>query len=60
VAIRLGLADHEIIGLAIGLAQAVYGESAVDERAAWHADDTPTPQEPASTLAVRREVLFEE
>ncbi len=31
VAIRLGLADHEIIGLALGLAQAVYGESTLEE-----------------------------
>ena len=30
VAIRLGLADHEILGLALGLAQAVYGESALE------------------------------
>ena len=50
VAIRLGLADHEITGLALGLAQAVYGESALD-------GDTPprrkpTPVEPTATVAV--------
>jgi serine/threonine-protein kinase len=58
VAVRLGLADHEIIGLALGLAQAVYGESSLDEAAAH--DDTPTPQEPTSTMAVAREALLED
>jgi serine/threonine protein kinase len=50
VAIRLGLADLEIIGLALGLAQAVYGESTLDE-SDLGADD-PTPQEPSRTEAV--------
>ena len=58
VAVRLGLADHEIIGLALGLAQAVYGESSLDE-AATH-DDSPTPQEPTSTMAVAREALLDD
>ena len=58
VAIRLGLADHEIIGLALGLAQAVYGESALEEQSPA-ADDRadagpgdPAPQEPTRTVAV--------
>ena len=51
VAIRLGLADHEIIGLALGLAQAVYGESAMDDGVPIGPDD-PTPSEPAATMAV--------
>jgi eukaryotic-like serine/threonine-protein kinase len=59
VAIRLGLADHEIIGLALGLAQAVYGESSLDE-AGGHVDETPTPQESVSTMAVGREALLED
>jgi serine/threonine-protein kinase len=56
VAVRLGLADHEIIGLALGLAQAVYGESSleqVDDR-----DDDPTPQDPTATVQVARAELF--
>jgi serine/threonine-protein kinase len=56
VAVRLGLADHEIIGLALGLAQAVYGESALDEDMA-SADD-PTPQQPTATVAVDRATLL--
>ena len=61
VAIRLGLADHEIIGLSLGLAQAVYGESALDENAI---DDDPTPvdlppAEPTATVAVDRAELLE-
>jgi serine/threonine-protein kinase len=62
VAIRLGLADHEIAGLAIGLAQAVYGESSLDEGPVNQlvgADD-PTPQEPTRTVAVDRAALFED
>jgi serine/threonine-protein kinase len=57
VAIRLGLADHEIIGLALGLAQAVYGESALEEDAVIGPDD-PTPAEPTETMAVDREALL--
>ena len=58
VAIRLGLADHEITGLALGLAQAVYGESALD-------GDTPprrnpTPVEPTATVAVDPAVLLDD
>ena len=49
VAIRLGLADHEIIGLALGLAQAVYGESALDEVELGPQDRS---DEPTATLAV--------
>jgi eukaryotic-like serine/threonine-protein kinase len=59
VAIRLGLADHEIIGLALGLAQAVYGESPLDEGPTI-VDDDPTPQEPTGTMAVNRESLLED
>ena len=50
VAVRLGLADHEILGLALGLAQAVYGESALEEDLR-HAE-APTPEEPTATVAV--------
>jgi serine/threonine-protein kinase len=57
VAIRLGLADHEIIGLALGLAEAVYGESSFEEPAP--VDDDPTPQDPA-TVEVARAELFED
>jgi serine/threonine-protein kinase len=56
VAIRLGLADHEIAGLALGLAQAVYGESSLDEGSIG--PDDPTPQEPTRTVAVDRSALF--
>ena len=56
VAIRLGLADHEIIGLALGLAQAVYGESTLEVDALGV--DDPTPQEPTRTVAVDRAVLL--
>jgi serine/threonine-protein kinase len=58
VAVRLGLADHEIIGLALGLAEAVYGESSLDEPAA-PGDDDPTPLGPA-TVEVSRAELFED
>jgi serine/threonine protein kinase len=57
VAIRLGLADHEIIGLALGLAQAVYGESSVDDEVAEPHD--PTPQESPATVSVDRAELLE-
>ena len=49
VAIRLGLADHEIIGLALGLAQAVYGESTLDEVELGPPDRS---EEPTATMAV--------
>jgi serine/threonine-protein kinase len=60
VAIRLGLADHEIMGLSLGLAQAVYGESSLDEDVAAPAtqDDDPTP--PEATLAVEQAQLLED
>ncbi len=58
VAIRLGLADHEIIGLALGLAQAVYGESTLgDEDLASFA--RPGTDEPTATMAVDRALLLE-
>jgi serine/threonine-protein kinase len=59
VAVRLGLADHEIMGLALGLAQAVYGESSLDE-SATQVDDVPTPQEPTATVAVDRAALLDD
>lgn len=55
VAIRLGLADHEITGLALGLAQAVYGESTLDEDPV--VDATRKPEEPTATIAVDRDSL---
>jgi eukaryotic-like serine/threonine-protein kinase len=58
VAVRLGLADHEIIGLALGLAEAVYGESSLDEDEI--ADPDPTPVEPTGTMAVDRAALFDD
>jgi serine/threonine protein kinase len=58
VAIRLGLADHEIIGLALGLAQAVYGESTLEDDDVL-ADD-PRPQEAAATVAVDAAALLED
>jgi eukaryotic-like serine/threonine-protein kinase len=58
VAIRLGLADHEIIGLSLGLAQAVYGESTLDEDDIE--DDAPTVPEPTATVAVDRSALFDD
>ena len=61
VAIRLGLADHEIAGLALGLAQAVYGESTLDDdTAALALVSDPAPQEPAPTVAVDRASLLED
>jgi len=50
VAIRLGLADHEIMGLALGLAQAVYGESSLEEDSALRS--SPIPPEPTAPVAV--------
>ncbi len=58
VAIRLGLADHEIMGLALGLAEAVYGESSLDDEAI--VDPDPTPAEPTGTMAVDRAALFDD
>jgi serine/threonine protein kinase len=58
VAIRLGLADHEIIGLSLGLAQAVYGESSLEEGTVVPIEDA-APDSPA-TLSVDRAVLFED
>jgi eukaryotic-like serine/threonine-protein kinase len=68
VAIRLGLADHEIIGLSLGLAQAVYGESPLGQESV-HVDQTPTPPDsdyrgsdgldPEATVAVHRGQLFD-
>jgi serine/threonine protein kinase len=63
VAVRLGLADHETMGLALGLAQAVYGESTLDESDVQDDTDTadtplqPLP-EPTATVAVDRAELF--
>ena len=57
VAIRLGLADHEIMGLSLGLAQAVYGESSLDDAAV--VDPDPTPVEPTGTMAVDRAALLD-
>jgi serine/threonine-protein kinase len=59
VAVRLGLADHEIMGLALGLAEAVYGESSLDDvvHDVGPAED-PTPAE--ATLAVERAQLLED
>jgi eukaryotic-like serine/threonine-protein kinase len=62
VAVRLGLADHEIMGLSLGLAQAVYGESSLDDEALVDqapVDPDPTPIEPTGTMAVDREALFD-
>jgi eukaryotic-like serine/threonine-protein kinase len=58
VAVRLGLADHEIIGLSLGLAQAVYGESSLEH--AGGQDDDPTPQDPTATVQVARAELLED
>src|SRR6478609_2792204 len=56
VAIRLGLADHEIMGLALGLAQAVYGESsAVDDA---QVPDGSNPPVPADTMAIDTAALL--
>jgi eukaryotic-like serine/threonine-protein kinase len=58
VAIRLGLADHEITGLALGLAHAVYGESALEQDPTPEAN--PMPLEPVTTLAVDPAALLED
>ena len=58
VAVRLGLADHEIMGLSLGLAQAVYGESSLEDEQI--ADPDPTPAEPTGTMAVDAAALFED
>jgi len=58
VAIRLRLADHEIMGLALGLAQAVYGESALEQDPTPEAK--PMPEEPATTLAVHPAALLDD
>ena len=58
VAIRLGLADHELMGLALGLAEAVYGESSLDDEAI--VDPDPTPAEPTGTMAVDRDALLDD
>ena len=58
VAIRLGLADHEILGLALGLAQSVYGESAVEADMAR--EGTPSSGEPTATVAVDPAALLAE
>jgi eukaryotic-like serine/threonine-protein kinase len=58
VAIRLGLADHEIMGLALGLAQAVYGESTLHEDPAPEA--TRKPVAPTATVAVDQAALLED
>ncbi len=56
VAIRLGLADHEIMGLSLGLAQAVYG----DEPIQAIGPDDPTPAEPTATMSVDAASLLED
>jgi eukaryotic-like serine/threonine-protein kinase len=56
VAVRLGLADHEIIGLSLGLAEAVYGESSLADEPV--ADPDPTPAEPTGTMAVDQAALL--
>jgi serine/threonine-protein kinase len=60
VAVRLGLADHEIIGLALGLAQAVYGDSTLADEviAGSAADEAAGP--PEATVAVDRAQLLED
>ena len=44
------------MGLALGLAQAVYGESALDDEAVT--DPDPTPAQPTGTMAVDRDALL--
>ena len=58
VAVRLGLADHEIMGLALGLAEAVYGESPLGE--GLPLEENSAPQEPTATVAVDRAALLED
>jgi serine/threonine-protein kinase len=60
VAVRLGLADHEIMGLSLGLAQAVYGESTLEESNGPEVDDDPTPADPTATVAVDRAQLLDD
>ncbi len=57
VAIRLGLADHEIMGLSLGLAQAVYGESSLEDDLV---DPDPTPVEATGTMAVDRAAILDD
>jgi len=57
VAIRLGLADHELMGLALGLAQAVYGEPSP---AAPVLERGPSITAPSATLAVDPATLLGE
>ena len=56
VAIRLGLADHEILGLALGLAQAVYGESALEV----DLEGTSLSGDPTATVSVDPAALLED
>jgi serine/threonine-protein kinase len=58
VAVRLGLADHEMMGLSLGLAEAVYGESPLDDGKI--VDPDPTPVEPTGTMAVTPPALLED
>ena len=46
------------MGLSLGLAQAVYGESTLDDDAL--VDPDPTPVEPTGTLAVDRAALLDD
>ena len=54
----VGLADHEIMGLALGLAQAVYGESTLNEDPA--PDAGPVPSVLTATVAVDRAALLDD
>ena len=58
VAIRLGLADHEIMGLALGLAQAVYGESPLEKDPVL--EGSPMPEEPPATVAVDQAAVLDD
>ena len=58
VAIRLGLADHEIIGLSLGLAQAVYGESTLEEGMATPPSPGSGASEATATMAVDTAALL--
>ena len=59
VAFRLGLADQEMAGLAIGLAHAVYGESTLNDDIRAVGTVSP-PQEPAPTIVVDAASLLED